>query len=274
MACASICRFLRLFESRTFLRIGCEECAGAEDARALGQQELAQFRREKRAAVRAWIEIEQEPAAGFEHLGPNIIDKEFPIARSPFVPSPIRFTRCAVKTNAVAGNEVELLAEIWQRDVGLNAGDGALNPKVADDGAKERVVSGIKTDPAMAEEPADIEEIAGAAAKIENTQWRCAVEPKILRPLGVDIDPSADIIPGVDSARTGPARINLTNPSDLIAIDCREDPAGIDRVSRSCGMFPHAGQGIGRNEFLDFLSQAHSQSCYEKGQATNASRCS
>jgi hypothetical protein len=45
-------------------------------------------------------------------------------------------------------------------------------------------------------------------------------------------------------------------------------------MSRSRGMFPHAGQGIGRKEFLDFLGQAHGQNCNEKGQATNASRCS
>src|SRR5437899_8794727 len=66
----------------------------------------------------------------------------------------------------------------------------------------------------MAEEFADVKEVTGAAAEIDNAHRRGAVEPKVLRTLDVDLDPINDVLETIDPRRAWPIRVCSRNFSN------------------------------------------------------------
>ena len=64
----------------------------------------------------------------------------------------------------------------------------------------------------MAEEPAEIKKITRSAAKIENLEWRRAIEPKVLHALDVDTDPVCCVFVCVDLSRIRSVGILLPQP--------------------------------------------------------------
>ena len=107
------------------------------------------------------------------------------------------------------GNEIELFAEVRQRRLRIDSRDNAANAEEFGRAPEKRFVVWVEAESLVAEEPTEVEKIARAAAKIENIQWRAAVEPKILDALNIDTDPVVCVFVGVDLSRVGPVGIML-----------------------------------------------------------------
>lgn len=139
----------------------------------------------------------------------DIVDEELPVSLRPFEPFSVFSAREPVETNAVASYQIEFSSEIGQGRLGLDASDDTTNVEELGRAAEERFRICVESQPFVTEEPAEIEKIASAAAKIENLQWRRTIEPKVLRALNVHADPVHCVFVGVDFARVGPVGITL-----------------------------------------------------------------
>ena len=114
-----------------------------------------------------------------------------------------------MKTNPMPGNEIEFFSEVGQRNLRMNPRDHAVDIEQFGSASEERLLVGIEAEPFVTEEPADVEEISGAASKIENAEGRSSIEPKILGALDVDADPPGSVLVSIDPSRIGPIRILL-----------------------------------------------------------------
>jgi hypothetical protein len=94
----------------------------------------------------------------------------------------------------------------------LNPRNDAADAEMLGCAAKERFVVRVKAKSLVTEEPSEVEKITWATAKIENLEWRRAIEPKVLHALNVDADPVGCVFVGVDSSRIGAVRIVLAQP--------------------------------------------------------------
>ena len=112
----------------------------------------------------------------------------------------------------MSGDKIEFLAEIGQRCLWVDSRDDAANVKELGCAAEERFLVRVEAESLVTEEPAEVEKIARAAAKIENIQWRAAVEPKILGALNVDPDPVTSVFVRIDFPRIWPIRITVPQP--------------------------------------------------------------
>src|SRR5207245_10089912 len=77
----------------------------------------------------------------------------------------------------------------------------------------------------------DVEKVARAAAQIENTQRRAAIEPNILRPFDIDCHPVGGVIEAVNLQRLWPGLIKFGQLSPRRRIEAIEQPLRIPRVS-------------------------------------------
>ena len=107
------------------------------------------------------------------------------------------------------GNEIEFFSEVGQRNLRMNPRDHALDIEQFGGASEKRLLVGIETEPFVTEEPADVEEISGAASKIENAEGRSSIEPKILCVCNVNADPVSCVFIHVDPSRIGPVGILL-----------------------------------------------------------------
>jgi hypothetical protein len=105
-----------------------------------------------------------------------------------------------MKTNPMPGNEIEFFSEVGQRNLRMNPRDHAVDVQERGCASEKRIVIGIKSHSLVSEVSTDVEKIAGAAAKIENAQWRGAIQPKILRAFHIDGDPVGRVFVPVDPA--------------------------------------------------------------------------
>src|SRR2546421_5009015 len=96
---------------------------------------------------------------------------------------------------------------------------------------------------------ADIKEVTGATAKIENVQRRRAVEPKVLGALDVDVDPINDVFEAIDLRRAGSIRIFVTQLFELKPIDVVQDFTLVDRMRDAAKMFGRAREEFFREKF-------------------------
>jgi len=151
-----------------------------------------------------------------------------------------------VKTNAVSSHKIEFVAEIGQGSLSFDPADNARNIEECSRSSEERLVIGVEAENLMAEKFANVEEITGAAAKIDHAQWRCTVEPKILRALDVDLDPINDVFETINPRRARPIRILVAQFFELGAIERVENAASVDRVGATTEMFERAGEQVGR----------------------------
>src|SRR5207302_2780828 len=107
----------------------------------------------------------------------DIVDKKFPIGGCPFEPFSVVGTREPVKTNAVAGYEIEFSSKIGQRRLRLNAPDHAANVEELGCAAEERLLIRVKPQSLVTKYPAEVEKVTGAATETENLHWWSTIEP-------------------------------------------------------------------------------------------------
>ena len=140
----------------------------------------------------------------FEESRSNIVDEKFPIGRSPF----LALVPCdPVKTDAMTSDEIEFFSEIGQGRLRIDSRNDSANPEELCRAAPKCVVVRIQADSFVPKEPAQIEEITGATAEVEDFKWRRAIEPEILDVLDVNADPVRCVFVGVDPSRVGPIGI-------------------------------------------------------------------
>jgi hypothetical protein len=163
----------------------------------LRAKKSTQLKSEKGRAIRTRIEIEKQPAVLVQETRPNVIDKKFPIGGRPF--NTIADAPDPVKTNPVRRDQIEFPAEIGEGSLSFDPADDPRNLEQSSRGAEERLSIGIEAENVVAEKFADVKKVAGAAAKIENAQWRRAIEPKVSGALDVDLDPVNNVFETVDS---------------------------------------------------------------------------
>src|SRR5947199_10224958 len=107
---------------------------------------------------------------------------------------------------------MQFLSKIRQGGVRVDPRNDAPNAEMLGCAAKERFVVRVKAKSLVTEEPAEVEKITRATAKIENLEgWR-AIEPKVLHALDVDADPVGCVFVGVDLSGVRPIRITLAQP--------------------------------------------------------------
>ena len=238
-----------LFETRSNFCIRPQQSLRAKNARALSQKELPQLGSKKRGTVWSRIKIEEQSAVLVQKSRPNVVDKKFPIRWGPF--HAVAYPTDPVKTNAVSSHKIEFVAEIGQESLSFDPADNARNIEERSSGSEERLVIGVEAENLMAEKFADVEEITGAAAKIDYAQRRGTVEPKILRALDVDLDPINDVFKTINPCRARPIGIFVTQFFELGAIERVENAASVDRVGATTEMFERAGEQVGRKYFLE-----------------------
>src|SRR5260370_22937163 len=112
----------------------------------------------------------------------------------------------------MGGDEMEFCYKMWERNLRVNSRNHAADIEKFGSASEERLLVGIEAEPFVTEEPADIEEISGAASKIENAEWRRSIEPKILGVLHVDADPPGSVLLRIAPSRILPVGILLTQP--------------------------------------------------------------
>jgi len=103
----------------------------------------------------------------------------------------------------------------------------------------------------------DVEKVARAAAQIENTQRRAAIEPKILRPFDIDCHPIGRIIVTVNLQRIRPGWIKFAQLSPRRRIEPIEKPLRIHRVSPAADVFPKTQEHVEGKQFPEFLRKSH-----------------
>jgi hypothetical protein len=151
-----------------------------------------------------------------------------------------------VKANAVRGHEIEFPAEIGQGSLSLNSTDDARNIEQGSRRAEKRLVISVEAENVVAEIFANVEKVAGAAAKIDNPHWRRAIEPKVLGALDIDLDPVNNIFEAVDPRRAWPIGILLPQLLELCALECFQNALFVDGMRSATEMFERAGEEIGR----------------------------
>ncbi len=165
-------------------------------------------------------------------------------------------------------HQVEFSSEIGQGNLTVDLRDHAAHVEELGQSAKNRFLVAIETDALMPEQTADVEKISRAAAKIENAQRPCAIEPKVLHPLHVHADPVISVLVGVDLSRIRPPRTLLAQADKFILVDRGEDSAAVYRMQCSRRVFPETGKDFGREELLNFSREPHGEKDADKS-ATN-----
>ena len=133
----------------------------------------------------------------------------------------------------------------------LNSTDDSLNIEQFGDCAKKWIVVGVEAENVVAKMFADIKKVTGAAAEIENVQWRRSVEPEVLRPLDVDVDPISDVLETIDPRRGRTIRKLLAQAIELQPIDVIQYPTFVDGMRPAAEMFGRAGEKFARKNFLE-----------------------
>ena len=145
----------------------------------------------------------------FEESRPNVVDEKFPIVRSPF----FSLVPCdPVKTDAMTSDQIEFFPEIGQRRLRIDSRDDAANPEELRRAAPKCVVVRVQAESFVAKETAEVEEVTGATAQVENVKWRRAIEPQVLDMRDIDAYPVRCVFVGVDPPRVGPIRIMFAQP--------------------------------------------------------------
>ena len=155
------------------------------------------------------------------------------------------------------GDEIELFAQIWQRSLRIDSRDDAVNAKKIGRAAKERFVIGIEPETFVAEEPAEVEEITRAAAKIQDVERRRPIEPEVLDALYVHADPIVRVLVGVDLSCVRPIGVTLAQFYQLVSINRGENAPRTYWMRPPTGVFPEALRRVARKDLLEFARESH-----------------
>lgn len=213
-----------LFEAGAFIGICCEQRFPTNDSSALGLEKRAPFLGKERRAVRATIEFQKESSITLKQSRPHIVNEIFPVILCPFQPLTVFAPGYSMKADAMRGNEVEFVAQIRQRRLCIDSRYDAVNAEKLGRAPEERFVIGIESETFVAEDPAEVQKITGAAAKIEDAQRGRPIKPKVLHPFYVHTNPIVRVLISVDLSRLRPIRIILAEPYQLRPINGRQNP--------------------------------------------------
>ena len=228
----------------------------------------------ERRTILSPVEFQKQSPARLEKSCPNIVDEKFPIGLRPFQPFAVLLPIDAMKTDTMASHEIKLLSKIRQRCLGKDPRDNAPNIEKLSCAAEERFIIGVESECFVAEEPAEIEKITRAAAKIENLERRRAIEPKILHALDVYADPVSCVFVGVNPSRIRSIRITLAQTLQFGAVNRGQDPSRTYGMSPTAGMFPQALSCVTGPELFEFMRNSHLEmmqesSLHSRNEASN-----
>ena len=104
-------------------------------------------------------------------------------------------------------NDIAFLAKIEQRCLRIDSRDDAINGEEFCGASEKRFVISIETETFVTVQPAEVEEVTRAAAKIEDVQrWR-PIKPEILDALYIHTYPVVRVFVGIDLSRVRPRGI-------------------------------------------------------------------
>ena len=166
-------------------------------------------------------------------------------------------TLCAMEADAMRGDEVEFFSQIEEGDSGIDARDDAAHIQQCRGPVEERLPRSVQPQTLVTQTVTDVEKVARAAAQIENTQRRAAIEPKILRPFDIDCHPVGGVIEPVNFQRLWPGWIKFAQLSPRRRIEPIEKSLRIQRVSPAANVFPRTLEHVEGKQFSEFLRKSH-----------------
>ena len=144
----------------------------------------------------------------------------------------------------MCGNQIEFSTEIGQGHLPFDSPDDARNVQQGRRSAKKRLVIGIEPDGVVSEEFANVKEIAGATAEIENVQGWSTVQPEVLGPFDIDSNPIINIFESIDLRRAGSIWKSFAQLFEPCTIETDKKTADVNRMQPSAGMFDQTGEQI------------------------------
>ena len=197
-------------------------------------------------------------AAAGREVTRGVVEEEVPFGRAPNV---VRLV--IVETDHVGGDDIEAFRKLGQRFVAFDARDDARNAeqfrKVVEHG---RLIE-IEPEDVVSEPLADVEEVAGAAADIEDAFPRAAIEIEVTNAADVHLDPAPQFEIFFGSIAGIGDGVALMNGAELRGIDARDDGVGINPEDETPGeqdavRVPlHALGQAGIGELFDLVKEAH-----------------
>src|SRR5262249_28416733 len=151
--------------------------------------------------------------------------------------------------NPMRGHEIERLLKIGQGSLPLNLSDDPSNVEQVGGRSEKRLTVGVESEDVVSEMLAHVKEVTCARAKVENAEWSRPIEPEILRPLDVDIDPIDDVFEAIDLWRARAVRVFVPQPLKLQPVNVVQYPALVDGMGRPAEMFEDARKELGRKKF-------------------------
>ena len=127
------------------------------------------------------MKFKQERPVGGELVFANVIDEKLPVRWRPGAPVAIRHSLDAMKAGEKADDEIEFVFRDSQWLPRRDAVNNSLDPKQANDVAKNWFLVRVDPDRVVTELLRDEKKVTGAAAKIENPPRWGAVEREVLR---------------------------------------------------------------------------------------------
>src|SRR6476660_4157554 len=104
---------------------------------------------------------------------------------------------------------------------------------------------------------AKIKEISGATAKIQNMEWRRAIEPEILHAFYVNPNPVVCVLVSVNLSCVRAIGVMLAQPNQFGLIDCAENAPRTYRMHPTASVFPQTFHRVASEEFLKLLRKSH-----------------
>ena len=166
-----------------------------------------------------------------------------------------------VEANHERGDEIEFLSEVGQRPKGLNLLDYAANAEQMRNLPEHGETVHIKAESGMTQQLGYIQEIARAAAKVEDALWPRQIELGLANSANVDSDPTIEIeilrpvCAGIGYCVT---LANLPEPNRIDRFDnplfIQREPASAEKPER---MFPRANQALAIYKFPYLMSKSH-----------------
>ena len=162
-----------------------------------------------------------------------------------------------MKTNAVRGDEIKSFAEIRQRNLVMDPRNHAAHVQKCSRASEEWLIIGVKAEAFVSEKSADVKEVTGPTAKIENPQGRRAIEPQILGAFHINADPVVGVLKPVDLSRIRPIRVAFPQSGELWSVNRRQNAVRVHWMRPAAGVFPKTLEPFEGKELLEFPRQLH-----------------
>ena len=117
----------------------------------------------------------------------------------------------------------------------------------------------------MAKHATEIEKISGAAAEIQDVEWRRAIKPEVLYAFYVNANPVVRVLVGIDLSRIRSIRVMFAQPYQFRCVYRGENPSRAYRVRPAASVLPQTFRCVAGKEFLKFLRESHGKTMQKKG---------